>query len=147
MGKVFKDKPITEIILRRFERPFKEDKELLIRKFCISLGLLQPGDSRDVIVDIFKLLLDGKKEHKLFSSQEIEDKIKSKRTAGSAGSNVRRQLLRLDRIGLIEKNGSGYRFREFMNLEEVLDAHILKFLIEPTFNRIKEYAKEIDKNY
>ena len=64
MGKVFKDKPISEITLRRFERPFNEDKVSLIRKFCISLGLLQTGDSRDVIVDILKLFLESSKNRK-----------------------------------------------------------------------------------
>ena len=65
MGKVFQDKPITEITLRKFERPLDEDTDELIRKFCISLGLLQPGDSRDVIVDIFRLLLFQRKERKI----------------------------------------------------------------------------------
>ncbi|MDD5182138.1 MAG: winged-helix domain-containing protein [Candidatus Nanoarchaeia archaeon] len=145
MGKVFKDKPIAEIILRRFERPFNENTDSLIRKFCISIGLLQPGDSRDVVADIFKLLLEGRKERKIFSSKEIEDSIRTQRDTGVAGSNIRRQLLRMEKMGLIEKNNNGYRFKEFMGLNEILSSQILKFLIEPTFERIKEYADEIDK--
>ena len=147
MGKVFKDKPIAEIVLRKFERPFNEDTRSLVRKFCISFGLLQPGDSRDVIVDIFMFLLEGRKERRVFSSKEIEERMKSKRKDGTAGSNIRRQLLRLEKMGFAEKNSNGYRFREFMALEEVLSSHILKFMIEPAFERIKEYAHEIDKKY
>jgi DNA-binding transcriptional ArsR family regulator len=147
VGKVFKDKPIAEIILRKFEHPFNEDSDSLIRKFCISIGLLQPGDSRDVVADIFKLLLEGKKHRKVFSSKEIEEKIRSHRYSGVASSNVRRQLLRMEKLGLVEKNNGGYRFKEFMSLNEILNSQILKFLIEPTFERIREYADEIDKKH
>ncbi|MCD6547492.1 MAG: hypothetical protein J7K22_02985 [Nanoarchaeota archaeon] len=144
MGKVFSDKPIAEITLRKFERPFNENKDELIRKFCISLGLLQPGDSRDVIVDILKVLLDARKEKKMLSSKEIEQRIKSMRERGVASSNIRRQLLRLQRINLVERVKDMYRIKEFLQISELLD-DIYKFLIQPTFERIKEYAKEIDK--
>ena len=145
MGKVFKDKPMSEITLRRFERPTNDDLDSLVRKFCISLGLLQPGDSRDVIVDIFKLLLEGKKQNKTLTSKEIEVGVKAVRDKGTAGSNIRRQLHRLEIIGIVEKFEGGYRLREFMNLGDVLDSHVLKFLIEPTLERIREYADQIDK--
>ena len=143
MGKVFKDSPIIEITLRKFERPINENKDELIRKFCISIGLLQPGDSRDVIVDILKILLEGKKERKVFTSREIEEKVKLMRSKGVASSNIRRQLLRLERMGITERYKGGYRLREFMGLSEILD-EVRRFLIEPTFERIKEYAKLID---
>lgn len=144
MGKVFKDKPINEITLRKFERPLNENKEELIRKFCISLGLLQPGDSRDVIVDILNLLISAKKEKKIFSSKEIEDEIKKKKSLGVAPSNIRRQVLRLEKAGLIDKKDGGYRIKEFSELPLVLE-DIKQFLIEPAFERIKEYAEMIEK--
>ncbi len=143
MGKVFKDKPISEITLRKFERPIDENNEELIRKFCISLGLLQPGDSRDVIVDILKILINAKKERHILTSKQIEEEIKKVRTGGVAPSNIRRQLLRLERANIIEKR-NGYRIREFLDLSEILE-DIKKFVIEPTFDRIKEYAELIDK--
>ncbi|MCD6575868.1 MAG: hypothetical protein J7K73_01770 [Nanoarchaeota archaeon] len=143
MGKVFKDVPIAEITLRKFERPSNEDKKELIRKFCISVGLLQPGDSRDVIVDIINLLLDASKHHEFMTSKEIEDEIKKIRTKGVAPSNIRRQLLRLERTGFIERVNGRYRIREFMNLSDLID-EIRRFVVEPTLERIKEYAKRID---
>lgn len=147
MGKVFKDKPISEITLRRFERPLNEDKDSLVRKFCISLGLLQPGDSRDVVVDILKLLLDARKEQEIFSSKDIESRIQASRKEGSAGSNIRRQILRLERIGLVEKFEGGYRIREFMDLSDLIDSYIKRFTINPIMERIQEYAKELDKKF
>ena len=145
MGKVFKDYPITEITLRKFERPFDEDRKSMIRKFCISIGLLQPGDSRDVVVDIVNLFVDKKNERQILSSKEIEHILKENRSEGVAGSNIRRQILRLERIGLVEKWNKGYRLREFLDLTTLLKEHIKPFLIEPTFNRILEYANKIDK--
>ena len=54
--KISRDIPLVELTLRRYEKPTMGDREL-VRKLCLSLGLLQPGDSRDVIVDIFYILL------------------------------------------------------------------------------------------
>jgi len=147
MGKVFQDKPITEITLRKFERPFNEDKNNLIRKFIISLGLLQPGDSRDVIVDIFKLFLESKKTKQVLTSKEIEEKVRNVRSEGTASSNVRRQILRLEHIGLVEKNQGGYRIKEFSDISYILEEHVRQFLVEPTLKRISEYAKEIDSKF
>jgi hypothetical protein len=36
------------------------DGRELVRKFCLSTGLLQPGDSRDVMVDILYVLLKAR---------------------------------------------------------------------------------------
>ena len=49
---VSRDIPLSEITLRRYERPYNMSRRELVRKLCLSVGLLQPGDSRDVVVDI-----------------------------------------------------------------------------------------------
>lgn len=145
MGKVIKDTPLVDLSLRKFELPSDKNIDELLRKFCISLGLLQPGDSRDIIVDIFKLLLNAKKEQKFYSSAEIEALLKQTKTKGIASSNIRRQLLRLEKIGLAEKINNNYRIREFLGVHTILSDYIKQFIIEPTFKRIQDYAKEIDK--
>lgn len=143
MGRVFRDAPMSEITLRKFERPSSKNKKELIRKFCISIGLLQPGDSRDVIVDIFEVLLDAKNKKVLLSSKEIEKEVKITRKEGVTPSNVRRQLVRLKRMNIIETIKNKYRLKEFNTLEDILH-EIKKFSLEPTFQRINEYAKTID---
>ena len=50
--KIVSEQPLAEIILRKYELPRKAKERELVKKVCLSLGLLQPGDSRDVIVDI-----------------------------------------------------------------------------------------------
>ena len=53
------DIPLAEITLRKYESPENLDKREAVRKLCLSIGLLQPGDSRDIIVDIFQVLLEN----------------------------------------------------------------------------------------
>ena len=59
MGKISRDTPLAEITLRRYEKPTMSGRDL-VRKFCLSVGLLQHGDSRDVVVDILFVLLQAK---------------------------------------------------------------------------------------
>ena len=75
-----KDLPLSEITLRKYEKPHGLEKRELVRKICLSLGLLQLGDSRDIIVDILMVLIDANKKKEKLSSDEIRkrtDEIKS----------------------------------------------------------------------
>ena len=139
---VFKEKPIFGICLRRFEKPGNNIEENL-RKFCISIGLLQPGDSRDIIIDILKILLNKKKKREYTNIEEINQLINKK---GKTLPNIRRQVRRLIDIGIAEKTNNGYRIKEFMNLKELID-EILEYRIKPTIERIKEYGEEIDSQF
>src|SRR3989338_4281636 len=112
---ISRDIPLAEITLRKYEKPFELDRRELVRKLCLSTGLLQPGDSRDVIVDILYVLLHAKKEKQALSSEEIQRfVIESRNDAkavlqGIAASNIRRQLKRLRDIFLVEKIKNKYR--------------------------------------
>ena len=124
---ISKDTPLAELTLRRYEKPYSSSKRELIRKVCLSIGLLQPGDSRDIIVDILQVLLDAKKARKSMNSEEIKDKVIKLRKSqklplkGVASSNVRRQLKRLRDIFLIEKIQNDYRITEFEDLNVIFE--------------------------
>ena len=60
--KVSRDIPLAEITLRRYEKPYDLNGRELVKKVCLSLGLLQPGDSRDVVVDVLSVLLNANKK-------------------------------------------------------------------------------------
>ena len=68
---ISKDMPLAEITLRRYEKPSNLSERELVRKLCLSIGLLQPGDSRDVVVDLLNVLIKAKKEQKNLTSNEI----------------------------------------------------------------------------
>lgn len=144
MGKVYKENPIVEITLRKFETPYEQGTALL-RKFCISVGLLQPGDSRDSVVDVLKILLDNRIRKEIMDSSKIHELIKQGKDIAS--SNIRRHLSRLEKLGIIEKVKGGYRLREWMSLKEIMDEFVKKFILDPSFERIKEYAEKIDSSF
>ena len=147
-----KDIPLSEITLRKYEKPYQLDKRELVKKICLSLGLLQSGDSRDVVVDILLVLIEESSKKKPVSSEEIKNKVEEVRkkhnleAKGIAESNIRRQLKRLRDIMLIEKKNNLYNLTEFSSLNEIFHEKIEKFLIPQTIERIKEYLNELEKN-
>ncbi|MBW2979651.1 hypothetical protein KY307_03310 [Candidatus Woesearchaeota archaeon] len=149
MANTFKELPLAEITLRKYEKPSAENERDLVKKFCLGLGLLQPGDSRDIIIDILLILL---KSEKPIKSDELREEVIEYRKlmnlplTGIAHSNIRRQLLRLKNLYLIEKKSDGYRITENTSLREILLQRIKPILLEQTYNRILEYAETIDKN-
>ena len=111
---------------------------------CLSLGLLQPGDSRDVVVDVFHVLIDTKKE--LSSELVIESRKNHKlKLLGIAPSNIRRQLKRLRNLFLVEKIANSYRIAENARLTELFEEKIEKFYVRTIMDRIKEYLAAVEK--
>ncbi|MBI2631736.1 hypothetical protein HYW75_01920 [Candidatus Pacearchaeota archaeon] len=146
-----KEIPLSEITIRRYEKPYDSSKRDIVRKVCLSLGMLQPGDSRDIIVDILLVLEDARKQKNWLSSFEIRDKVEllrkenSLESRGLAESNIRRQLKRLRDSLLIDKQENKYRVSEFAPISEIFEGKIEKFLIPQIIERIKEYLVKLDK--
>lgn len=145
MSKVAKDVPLSEVTLRKYEKPDLNDKRNLVKKLCLSIGLLQPGDSRDIIVDILLLIIN----EKIVKSEDIKIKVEGIRKKynlsllGLAESNIRRQLKRLKDLGLIEKTLEGYRLYENLSLGEIFKERMEKYLIPNILERVKEYFNAV----
>src|SRR3989338_6396449 len=143
--KVVSEQPLSEISLRKYEKPHALKERELVKKLCLSLGMLQPGDSRDVVVDVLHALLKSVRRKKLLNVAEIEKKVMQSRKLhriamlGVASSNIRRQLKRLRNILIIEKVKSRYRVCEFMPLKELFETKIEKLVLQDISDRIKEY--------
>ncbi|MBR9700107.1 hypothetical protein GOV09_06630 [Candidatus Woesearchaeota archaeon] len=150
MSKISKDTPLSEITLRRYEKPGSLQRRGLVRKLCLSLGVLQPGDSRDVIVDILDVLLHSSQQKKFIKAEDIEKKVIEQRkrhnlsSLGTASSNIRRQIRRLRDIFLVEKVKNEYRISEFSSLKEVLEEKIMKYYVASISERIYEYCDRLD---
>lgn len=144
-----KDIPLSELTLRKYERPYKIKGRDLVSKLCLGLGLLQPGDSRDVIVDVLHALLINKK----LDSKKLEDEVillrkKSKLAMnGIASSNLRRQLRRLREVFLVEKIGTEYRISEQEQLTNIYREKIEQFLLKSITSRLEEYFNAADKEF
>ena len=149
---ISRDTPLAEITLRRYEKPTMNDREL-VRKFCLSVGLLQPGDSRDVVVDVFHVLLKAKQNREELHSEEIKNNVMSLRKSagmpmlGIASSNIRRQLKRLKDLHLIETNANLYRITEFNSLSEIFEEKIESFILTSVVSRVKDYLQKMDEEF
>ena len=147
MAKIIsKDTPLAEITLRKYEQPNNLSQRELVKKLCLSLGLLQPGDSRDVMVDVFLVLINNKEP---LSSEKINDlvielrKKENLQLKGIAGSNIRRQLKRLKDLFLIESVKNEYRVNENEPLINIFEDKIEKFYIKGILDRIKDYLRAV----
>ncbi len=146
---ISKDVPLSEITLRKYEKPYSTNKRDLTRKLCLSVGLLQPGDSRDVIVDILLVLLNNRRRKIMLTSEEVREKVIQQRKKmklplnGIASSNVRRQLKRLKDLYLVESIKNQYRVTEFENMSVIFDRHIREFYLKNILERVEDYFKEI----
>ncbi len=147
--KVSKDLPLAEITLRRYEKPYDLKGRELVKKVCLSVGLLQPGDSRDVIVDVLGVLLEASKNKEELDSETIEKRVIELRKKnnlelrGIASSNIRRQLKRLRDLFFVEKIRNNYRINEFENLYDIYQNKIEKFFLENIKERVREYFKAL----
>ncbi|MCS7134240.1 MAG: hypothetical protein NZ889_00040 [Candidatus Pacearchaeota archaeon] len=146
-----KEIPLAEITLRKYEKPTNLNYRQLAKKICLSLGLLQSGDSRDIVVDILLVLKKAQKEKRELTVEEIKKELLASREKngleikGIADSNIRRQLKKLRDILLVEKRANKYRLNEFLKLHEIFEKKIEKFYFPNLIERIKEYLKEFDE--
>jgi hypothetical protein len=152
MGKISRDTPLSEITLRRYEKPTMGGREL-VRKFCLSIGLLQPGDSRDVVVDVLHVLLKAKQNHEELHSEEIKNNVMARRKEtglpmlGIASSNIRRQLKRIKDLHLIETNANLYRITEFGELSEIFEEKVENFVLNSVMSRVRDYVQKMDQEF
>ena len=139
---VHKDTPLAEISLRKYEKPYEMKKRDLVKRLMLSLGLLQPGDSRDIIVDVFQVIL----ENPGMTAVQVERKAAENREAhklkliGITPSNIRRQVRRLKEMFLVEKFQNVYRLTENLSLSEIVEEKIEKIYLKSIVARVKEYA-------
>ena len=153
MKLVSTDAPLSQLTLRKYESPENLSGRPLVKKLCLSLGLLQPGDSRDVVVDVLYVLLRAGGRKKELRVAEIEDQVTRNREKnklemqGIASSNIRRQLRRLRELFIIEKVKSTYRITEFAFLRQTYDSRVESFILQNISARVKQYLDRIDSEF
>ncbi len=146
---ISRDLPLNEITLRRYEKPYEMPRRELVRKLCLSLGVLQPGDSRDVIVDVLHVLLQARDKKKFLNSEEVRDeavKLRKKQKLplkGIASSNIRRQLKRLKDLSIVENIKNAYRITEFDELSTIFEQKLEKYYLQNILARVKDYCKAL----
>ncbi len=109
----------------------------------LSIGLLQPGDSRDIIVDVLNEILKYSKQKQYITFDQLSQNLKDK--PGASAPNLRRQIRRLKELRLIEEMPEGFRTKEFLPLSKIFDDEVKRFILQPTLERINEYLKRLDE--
>ena len=137
-----KDVPLQEITLRKYEVPANLAGEELAKKFLLSIGLIQPGESRDVLVYIFRILLSARKSKQLVPLEKFIELLKNNK--GGSPPNIRRQLRRLKDMKLVERVIGAYRITEFDSVSKIVENYIEPFVINQSVERLKEYARGLD---
>ena len=145
-----RDTPIAEITLRKYEAPTELNKREAIRKICLSVGLLQPGDSRDIVVDIFHVLFDSDLAIDCDQIQNLVIKNRKEHNlplVGVAQSNIRRQIRRLRELFFVEKMKNKYRISENDKLLNIFEEKIEKYYMKAVVSRVKDYFKYLEENH
>ncbi len=148
---ISRDTPLSEVTFRKYEKPSGLEGRELVRKLCLSIGLLQPGDSRDVVVDVLHVFLMNKDSE--LSSVDVERFVIENREKhsltifGVAPSNIRRQILRLRDLFILEKNGSFYRINEGSNLKDLFYEKIERYYFNSILSRVKEYVQKVNDDF
>lgn len=146
---VSKDIPLAELTLRKYETPSEDsDKRDIIKKLCLSIGLLQPGDSRDVVVDVMHVMLEANNPLNSDQVQQLVIEYRKKRNlelCGIAQSNLRRQLRRMRELFLVEKVKNTYRISENETLHTLFEEKIKKYYLNSILLRVEDYFKILSK--
>ena len=149
-ARISRDTPLFELTLRKYERPYKLSQREAARRLCLCLGLLQPGDSRDVVVDILLVLLTERARRRAIGAEQLARRVlglrkrSRQRVYGVATPNIRRQLARLKDLLLVEKTEKGYRITEWMSLQELFATRVQRVLLADTPERLQEYLALAD---
>ncbi len=133
--------PLKEITLRKYERPRAAQERELFRRICLSLGVLQPNDRRDTVVDVLHALFRTYARGEQPNLEELMDELKAMDvTEGLAASNLRRHLRRLAALHLVERSKNRYRFTEGVSPVEAF-SFTRRYLIDDVTERIEEYLR------
>jgi len=124
-----------KVVVRKVERPFKEDFEHQLTWICSSLGFFEPIDKDKNAAAVFKEIVLSTEKGEALSSTALAERI------GMSRGAVINHLNNLLRSGLIEKNGKFYssRSRSMKRTIEEIEEDI-----ERIFSQLKKAAEEID---
>jgi predicted transcriptional regulator len=125
-----------KIVVRKVERPFKDDFEHQLTWICSSLGFFEPIDKDKNAAAVFKEIVLATENGEALSSTALAERV------GMSRGAVINHLNNLLRSGLIEKNGKYYsaRSRSMKRTIEEIEEDV-----ERIFSQLKKAATEIDQ--
>jgi predicted transcriptional regulator len=125
-----------KVVVRKVERPFKDDFDHQLSWICSSLGFFEPIDKDKNAAAVFKEIVLATENGEALSSTALAERI------GMSRGAVINHLNNLLRSGLIEKNGRFYsaRSRSMKRTIEEIEEDV-----DRIFSQLKKAAEEIDE--
>ncbi|MFA6399053.1 MAG: winged helix-turn-helix domain-containing protein, partial [archaeon] len=125
-----------KVVVRKVERPFKEDFEHQLTWICSSLGFFEPIDKDKNAAAVFKEIVLATEKGSALSSTALAERV------GMSRGAVINHLNNLLRSGLVEKNGKFYsaRSRSMKRTIEEIEEDV-----DRIFFQLKKAAEEIDR--
>ncbi len=124
-----------KVVVRKVERPFRDDFEHQLTWICSSLGFFEPIDKEKNAAAVFKELVLASEKGVALTSTALAERI------GMSRGAVINHLNNLLRSGLAEKAGRYYsaRSRSMKRTIEEIEEDV-----ERIFTQLKRAAEEID---
>jgi len=139
----------SEITLRDMSLPeeTKLTKKSLIRWVALSFGLINPNETRKLLLDILEVLFDFHVKNYQPTTQEILESLKELNKKEPNPKAVYYHLLKLKESGFIDrKKGKHYFNDEGKSLSETFTQLYQKKFLE-SFRNIEEALKKLEKGY
>ncbi|MEK6958664.1 MAG: winged helix-turn-helix transcriptional regulator [archaeon] len=127
-----------KVVIRKVERPFKDDFENQLAWICSSLGFFEPIDKDKNAAAVFKEIVLSTEKGEALTSIAIAERI------GMSRGSVINHLNNLLRSGLIEKNGRFYCARSKSMQRTIED---IEEDVNRIFSQLKKSAEDIDKQF
>ena len=125
-----------KVVVRKVERPFKDDFEHQLAWICSSLGFFEPIDKDKNAAAVFKEIVLATENGEALTSTAIAERV------GMSRGAIINHLNNLLRSGLIEKNGKFYSSRS-MSMKRTIEE--IEEDVERIFSQLKKAAEEMDK--
>jgi len=125
-----------KVVVRRVERPFKDDFEHQLAWICSSLGFFEPIDKEKNAAAVFKEIVLATENGTALSSTALAERV------GMSRGAVINHLNNLLRSGLIEKNGHFYSARSRSVKRTIED---IEEDVERIFSQLKKAAEGLDR--
>ncbi len=100
----------NEICFRELSLPsdIRANNKALVKWLALSIGLINPGDKRDGIVDVFAVLVEGLREAMPLTIEEITRRASRRRDKAISEKTAYYHIKRLKDMGLVSKVKAGY---------------------------------------
>jgi len=134
-----------EIVLRKLDMPSEDvpTRKSMIRQMILSLGLVNPNESRTLVFDIFDVLLSNLADG--LTINEIHEKLVSATKKDTSIKSVYYHIERMMSKGILIKRNGRYRLVGGRQFDSAVKDIYMRY-IESTFDEISKIFRKLNNN-